>query len=120
MFEESNFINSIILKSYNNNTMDFRNFIREFTSKNDDNYNISIIIKYARTIENAINIYEGYYRYIIIIDNEELNYADLAYIILYHSFYDDILANILDNDLCSDGETDIDSNRSTSCESDSY
>ena len=112
-FDENIFINSIIYKSHINNTMDFRNYIREYTSKNTEDINISLIIKYARTLENAINIYEGYYRYIIIIEDEdELNYADLAYVILYHSFYDDILAKILDNDLCSEEETEVESNDS--------
>ena len=112
-FDENVFINSIIYKSHINNTIDFRNYIRDFTSKNTEDINISLIIKYARTLENAINIYEGYYRYIIIIEDEdELNYADLAYVILYHSFYDDILAKILDNDLCSEEETEVESNDS--------
>lgn len=109
-FNQNNFINSIIYKSYINNTNDFRDFIREYTKNNTDENNISIIIRYARTIENALNIYERFYRYIVIVDNEELDYADLAYIILYHSFYDDILAKILDNDLCSDEETEFDIN----------
>lgn len=107
-FNEFNFISSIIYKSHINNTIDFRNFIRDFTSKNTEDINIKLIIKYARTLENAINIYERYYRYIIIIeDDDEINYADLAYVILYHSFYDDIMAKILDNDLCSEEETEF-------------
>jgi hypothetical protein len=106
-FDEFGFINSIIYKSNINNTIDFRNFIRDFTFKNTEDNNIKIIIKYATTLENAINIYERYYRYIIIIEDEDqINYADLAYVILYHSFYDDIFAKILDNDLCSEEETE--------------
>ena len=59
------------------------------------------------TLENAINIYERYYRYIIIIEDDDIpNYTDLAYVILYHSFYDDIMAKILDDDLCSEEETE--------------
>lgn len=107
VFNESNFINSMIHKSYINRTSDFRNYIRDFTSKNTEDENIKLIIRYARTIENAVSIYERYYRYIIIIeDDENLNIPDLAYVILYHSFYDDIFAKILENDLCSDEDTE--------------
>jgi hypothetical protein len=99
-FNEIDFLNSIISKSIINNTIDFRNYIRAFTSKNSEDSNIKLIIKYAKTIENAINIYEGYYRYIIIIDDDDkINYADLAYVILYQNFFDDILSKILENDL---------------------
>jgi hypothetical protein len=107
-FNELNFIDNIIYKSYINNTIDFRDYIKEFTSKNSDDENIKLVIRYARTLENAINIYEKYYRFIIIIDDddENINYKDLAYIILYHTFYDDILAKILDNDLCSEEDTE--------------
>ena len=109
-FSEIDFINSMIYKSYINNTMDFRNYIRDFTAKNTEDDNIKLVIRYARTMENAINIYEGYYRYIIIIeDDDQINMADLAYVILYHCFYDDILSKILENELCSDGETENDS-----------
>jgi hypothetical protein len=112
-FNEFNFINSIIYKSHINNTIDFRNFIKDFTSKNTEDMNIKLIIKYATSLENAINIYEKFYRYIIIIeDEEEINYKDLAYVILYHTFYDDILAKILDNDLCSEEETEFDTGSS--------
>ena len=112
-FNEFNFINSIIYKSHINNTIDFRNFIKDFTSKNTEDMNIKLIIKYATSLENAINIYEKFYRYIIIIeDEEEINYKDLAYVILYHTFYDDILAKILDNDLCSENETEFDTGSS--------
>jgi hypothetical protein len=112
-FNEFNFINSIIYKSHINNTIDFRNFIKDFTSKNTEDMNIKLIIKYATSLENAINIYEKFYRYIIIIeDEEEINYKDLAYVILYHTFYDDILAKILDNDLCSEDETEFDTGSS--------
>ena len=112
-FNEFNFINSIIYKSHINNTIDFRNFIKDFTSKNTEDMNIKLIIKYANSLENAINIYEKFYRYIIIIeDEEEINYKDLAYVILYHTFYDDILAKILDNDLCSEDETEFDTGSS--------
>ena len=95
-------------KSYINNTIDFRDYIKEFTSKNSDDENIKLVIRYARTLENAINIYEKYYRFIIIIDDddESINYKDLAYVILYHTFYDDILSKILDNDLCSEEDTE--------------
>jgi len=99
-FNEIDFLNSIISESIINNTIDFRNYIRAFTSKNSEDSNIKLIIKYAKTIENAINIYEGYYRYIIIIDDDDIiNYADLAYVILYQYFFDDILSKILENDL---------------------
>jgi hypothetical protein len=112
-FNEFNFINSIIYKSHINNTIDFRNFIKDFTSKNTEDINIKLIIKYATSLENAINIYDKFYRYIIIIEDEEkINYNDLAYVILYHTFYDDILAKILDNDLCSEDETEFDAGSS--------
>jgi hypothetical protein len=58
-------------------------------------------------MENAINIYEAYYRYIITIDDDVLNIPDITYVILYNTFYDDILAMILDNGLDSDCETDV-------------
>ena len=117
-FNELTFINNIISKSHINNTIDFRDYIREFTSINNDDDNIKLIITYARTLENAINIYEKYYKYIIVIDDDDdINYKDLAYVILYHTFYDDILSKILDNDLCSEEDTeyyDIESDDSSS------
>lgn len=109
-FNEHNFINLIIYKTYINNTNDFTNFIKEYTTKNSKELNESIIIRYATTIDNAIYIYEHLYKFVIInvnINKDELNYADLAYIILYHIFHDDILSKILENYLCSDDETDI-------------
>lgn len=99
-FNETDFINCMIHMSYINNTIDFRNFIKTFISKNSEDDNIKLIIKYARTMENAINIYEGYYRYIIIIDDDDvLNIPDLTYVILYNTFYDDILTKILENEI---------------------
>jgi len=111
-FNELNFINSIIYESYINNTIDFRNFIKDFTSKNTEDMNIGLIIKYASSINNAIYIYEKFYRYIIRIEDDEINNKDLAYVILYHTFYDDIFAKILDNDLCSEEETEFNSESS--------
>jgi hypothetical protein len=106
-FNETEFINSMVHHSYINDTIDFRGFIKEYISKNTEDDNIRIIIKYAITMENAINIYEAYYRYIITIDDDVLNIPDITYVILYNTFYDDILAMILDNGLDSDCETDV-------------
>ena len=107
-FNETEFINSMVHQSYINDTIDFRSFIKEYISKNTEDDNIRIIIKYAITMENAINIYEAYYRYIITIDDDDmLNIPDITYVILYNTFYDDILAKILDNGLDSDYETDV-------------
>ncbi len=99
-FDETDFKNTIINNSINNETIDFRDFIRAFTAKNSENNNIKIVIKYAGTLENAIDIYQRYYRFIIEIDEEDvINYSDMAYVILYEYFFDDILSKILDNSL---------------------
>ena len=99
-FDETDFKNTIINNSINNETIDFRDFIREFTAKKSENNNIKIVIKYAGTLENAIDIYQRYYRFIIEIDEEDvINYSDMAYVILYEYFFNDILSKILDNSL---------------------
>jgi hypothetical protein len=99
-FDETDFKNTIINNSINNETIDFRDFIREFTAKNSENNNIKIVIKYAGTLENAIDIYQRYYRFIIEIDEEDvINYSDMAYVILYEYFFNDILSKILEHSL---------------------
>lgn len=104
-FNETHFINSIIHQSYINDTIHFRGFIREYISKNSEEVNIMIIRRYGITLENAMNIYDEYYRYIAESDSD--NIIDLTSAILYHTFYDDILAKILDDGLDSDCETDV-------------
>ena len=97
-FDENVFKNTIINDSITNETIDFRDFIRAFTSKNSEDNNIKIVIKYTGTLENAIDIYEKYYRFIIEIDEDDtINYSDLAYVILYNKFFNDILSKILEH-----------------------
>ena len=99
-FNETDFKNSIINYSISNETIDFRDFIRVFTAKNSEDNNIKIIIKYAGTLQNAINIYERYYRFIIEIEEDyAINYSDMAYVILYEYFFTDIISKILDHSL---------------------
>lgn len=106
-FDENDFINYVICNSYNNNITDFTIYIKEYISNYCDTDNLYLIFRYAMTLENAIYIYQELYRNIIIINNaEEPTYAELTYIILYHNFYDIILSQILDNNLCSDEDTD--------------
>uniref|UniRef100_A0A6C0ENZ3 Uncharacterized protein n=1 Tax=viral metagenome TaxID=1070528 RepID=A0A6C0ENZ3_9ZZZZ len=103
-FDKTDFKNTIINDSIRNETIDFRDFIRAFTAKNSENNNIKIVIKYAGTLENAIDIYQRYYRFIIEIDEEDvINYSDMAYVILYEYFFNDILSKILEHSLtCSE------------------
>ena len=99
-FNETDFKNTVINYSISNETIDFRDFIRVFTAKNSEDDNIKIVIKYAGTLENAINIYERYYRFIIEIEEEcAINYSDMAYVILYEYFFNDILSKILEHSL---------------------
>ena len=99
-FDETDFKDTIINDSIINETIDFRDFIRVFTSKNSEDDNIKIVIKYAGTLENAIDIYQTYYRFIIEIDVDDvINYSDMAYVILYEYFFNDILSKILEHSL---------------------
>lgn len=99
-YDETNFINTIINDSITNKTIDFRNFIRIFTAKNSEDINIKIVIKYAKTLDNAIDIYERYYRYIIEINEQDtINYSDMAYVILYEYLFNDIFVKILESSL---------------------
>ena len=98
-FDETNFKNTIINESITKGTTDYINFIRNFTAKNSEDTNIKIIIKYAGTLETAIDIYERYYCYIIDVDEETINYSDMAFVILYEYFFYDILAKILETSL---------------------
>jgi hypothetical protein len=98
-FDETNFKNTIINESITKGTIDFRNLIRNFTAKQSEDTNIKIIIKYAGTLKNAIDIYERYYCYIIEIDEETINYSDMAFVILYEYFFYDILTKILETSL---------------------
>jgi|688.fasta_scaffold42518_3 hypothetical protein len=98
-FDETDFKNTIINESIKNEKPDYINLIRNFTAKKSEDTNIKIIIKYAGTLTNAIDIYEKYYCYIIDIDESTINYSDMAFVILYEYFFYDILATILESSL---------------------
>lgn len=102
-FDETDFKTTIINNSIANNTIYFKPFIKDFTAKNSEDDNIKIIIKYAGTLKNAIDIYNKYYRFIIEINVDDvINYSDVAYVILYEQFFNDILSKILENSLSSE------------------
>ena len=98
-FDETNFKNTIINESITNGTTDYINLIRNFTAKKSEDNNFNIIIKYAGTLKNAIDIYEKYYCYIIDIDESIINYSDMAFVILYEYFFYDILTKILESSM---------------------
>ena len=108
VFNEDQFISTILTEYYKQDYLPIfciflDEFLEKYTNNNTIDYNKFIINNFS-TVDEALSLFQ-YYELTINFTETKLNYAELAFIVLYHKYHD-IICKIIKDDYDSGNDTD--------------